>query len=242
MSQTVKGRASPVEQIATRQGVRPFHHRGTEADLGVLRQTFGGIHPQEFARRLGQAQQAMLAAGKRPLIIDAGANIGATALRFATLYPRALVVSIEPHPGNVALLRRNTEGLAVEVMAAAIGPAPGETRILNPDASEWAFQTGTDGEGPALPVIGVRELIAAKKAEGCAPFIFKCDIEGAEAALFGPDSDWFDEFAMVSVEIHDWLFPDRPTSPGFLQAHARTRRALLVAGENLLSFALPATP
>jgi FkbM family methyltransferase len=148
------------------------------------------------------------------------------------------VVAVEPHPDNVALLRANLGGLDADIRHAAVGRTGGETRIVNPDASEWAFRTGeadAEGAGPLVPVITIPNLVREKAAQGMVPLILKCDIEGAEADLFDADSDWFDAFAMVSVEPHDWMLPDQLTANGFLRAHLRTPRSLLLQGENLVS-------
>src|SRR5262245_50214060 len=41
------------------------------------------------------------------VIVDCGANIGITSLFLAARYPRAAILSIEPHPENFALLKAN---------------------------------------------------------------------------------------------------------------------------------------
>jgi FkbM family methyltransferase len=38
--------------------------------------------------------------GQTPLILDLGANIGASAVWFAVRYPAAHIVAFEPHPDN----------------------------------------------------------------------------------------------------------------------------------------------
>jgi FkbM family methyltransferase len=43
------------------------------------------------------------------VVVDCGANIGITSLFLAARYPRAKILSIEPHPGNFALLKANVE-------------------------------------------------------------------------------------------------------------------------------------
>jgi len=230
--------------VETPAGARAFHHRGTVADRGVIGQTFGhkpkkSAAPPPRLRRLAPFAARMLAQGRRPLILDLGANIGATALRYAVHFPQARVIALEPHEGNAGLARRNTEGLDVEVRVAAIGPRPGEARIENPGGEEWGFRFSEAGIGAAVPVTTIPALIAEAAALGFEPFILKCDVEGAEIDLFDADSAWFDAFAMVSCEPHDWMSKRRMTINGFLRAHLRTPRQLLIQGDNLLSIALP---
>ena len=54
------------------------------------------------------AYDGMLAAGETPFIVDCGANIGLSALYFASHLPKAKIVGIEPARDNVELARRNT--------------------------------------------------------------------------------------------------------------------------------------
>jgi FkbM family methyltransferase len=153
------------------------------------------------------------------------------------LFPKARIIAVEPHAGNAAVCRCNLEGLDAIVHTAAIGPERGTARIANPQAMEWSFRVTASEQhaADAVPVLTIPDLLDAAAAEGCAPFILKCDIEGHEAKLFGSRSAWFDGFAMVSCEPHDWMNSGRSTINGFLRAHLRTRRQLLIAGENLLS-------
>src|SRR2546430_860864 len=59
--------------------------------------------------------EAVLSTNKKPLIIDAGANIGASVIWFATRYPGAQIVAVEPAPNNCDLLVFNTRYYDVEV-------------------------------------------------------------------------------------------------------------------------------
>src|ERR1051325_10671266 len=70
---------------------RAFHHRGSPADQGAIRQLF--VEQQYSLRRLARGAEllrsydAIAAAGRAPLIVDAGANIGASAVWFAGEFP-----------------------------------------------------------------------------------------------------------------------------------------------------------
>lgn len=236
--------AGPVRiTVDTPAGPRLFEHRGSPADRGVVRQCFGpgpakAARPPPRLARLQSAAARIVASGRRPLVLDLGANIGATALRFATHFPEARVIALEPHAGNAALARRNTAGLAVELRVAAIGASPGTARIVNPDAKEWEFRVAEHGTGEAVAVTTIPALLEEAARDGCAPFILKCDVEGAEEFLFDADSAWFDEFAMVSCEPHDWMNRRRMTINGFLRAHLRTPRQLVIHGDNLVSLSM----
>jgi hypothetical protein len=66
-----------------------------------------------FYGRLAQTDNA-------PLIVDAGASIGASAVYFASSFPKAQVVAIDPDPGNFQLLTANTSDMAVECVQSTV--------------------------------------------------------------------------------------------------------------------------
>jgi hypothetical protein len=77
-----------------------YHVRGRDSDIATLRQVFG---EQEYRlkipaieARLEQRYRQMLAAGQVPVIIDAGANVGAAARWFHQAFPEARVIAVEP--------------------------------------------------------------------------------------------------------------------------------------------------
>ena len=66
-------------------------------------------------------------------VVDAGANIGCYTTWVATRHPDARIVAVEPDPGNLLMLARNTAGLDhVRLVAGALWP---EDRPLLLDAS-----------------------------------------------------------------------------------------------------------
>ena len=82
--------------------------RGRDSDIDTLRRVF--LHgdyevPSAPVRdRIMVRYDAIIADGKRRVIVDAGVNIGAAALWYAWLYPQAVILAIEPDPINVAML------------------------------------------------------------------------------------------------------------------------------------------
>lgn len=69
------------------------------------------------------------------MIVDAGANHGQTAIRFARAFPEATIHSFEPVPRSYALLQRATAALGhVHAHACALGDEQGHVRMsLNGD-------------------------------------------------------------------------------------------------------------
>jgi len=119
-----------------------------------------------------------VAQGKKPLIIDAGANIGAAAVYFALRMPSARIVAIEP-PDNFAVLERNTAGLDAEMHLAALG-SPGRVRPVNPglDARGYRTERAQHGAG-SVPVLSINQLYSARAGEAF-PLIGKVDVRSPQ--------------------------------------------------------------
>ena len=221
-------------------GQRKFLFRADSiGDAGVVDQIFRAadyqIHPDARFQSLMRYAAAQSVDGKRPLVIDAGANIGASSVYFALQYPAGRVVAIEPEKGNAELLRRNAEGLDIVVREAALGAEPGEAFLSDPGHSDWGFRVGDSGAVP-VAVVSVPELLSEADSQQLFPLICKIDIEGGEAALFAKNTEWLDRFAMITIELHDWLFPGEGNSRNFLRAIASNDFDFLYRGENVFAF------
>lgn len=211
---------------------RLFQHRGSEADAQVLRQVFdrgdydlGRLRRHEEIARFYENCE-------RPLILDCGANIGASALWFARQYPRARVVAVEPESNNFALLEENTAGWNVGPLLGAVAARPGRIQLFDPGQGEWGFRTSPGGH-----LLGDVRAYTIDELSGlepdCTPFILKIDIEGAESEIFAtpPESP----YPVVIVELHDWMLPRSASSRSFLQWHASQNRDMIQMGENTVS-------
>ncbi len=118
--------------LATRFG--RLHLRRRDTDLLAVRQVLidreydiSGLRQMDRLRAIHAAQ---LASGKRPIIIDAGANIGAASLWFASVFPDAAVIAVEPDPDSAAIARLNLAALPhAHLVEAAIGSAPGRVSL-----------------------------------------------------------------------------------------------------------------
>lgn len=132
------------------------------------------------------------------VLLDLGAHIGATS-RLALERGAAKVIAVEPDPANVAVLRRNLEGQAAEVVAAAVGPKAGSIRLHAQPERPYLSSTlaGEPGRTSVrVPVVALSALLATHR-----PSIVKCDIEFGEYAL--PELRALPAFVRVlAVEIH----------------------------------------
>jgi FkbM family methyltransferase len=172
--------------------------------------------------------------GLRPLIVDAGANIGISALYFALAFDAAVVVAIEPEPGNFALLRSNAAGFDIECLQAALASSEGMARVFDPGWEAWGFRTERHSEGD-IPCVTVDMVYRQFANDGVFPFLVKIDIEGAEEDVFSANTEWIARTPLLVVELHDWLLPGRGTARHFLQTIAQADRDFVPLGENILS-------
>ena len=183
--------------------------------------------------------ERILQQGRMPLIIDCGANIGMSAYWFATQYPRARVLAVEPDPGNAEMARENTSMLQqVEVLQAAVAPVDCRVSLVNTDSGADAFRTEMSAEG-SISAYSIESLVALAKAELQDLLIVKIDIEGFEDALFETNTAWIESAQLVVVEPHDWMIPGTAKANNMLRALSQNRREFLINGEHILSFRLP---
>jgi FkbM family methyltransferase len=181
--------------------------------------------------------EALLAEGRRPVIVDCGANIGLSALFLHSLWPTATVVAVEPERSNYELLRRNTAGVpAIVPIHAAIADRPGTVRITNPSAGSWAFrvEASDDASGDLVPAITIDEACA--RVPNGVPLVVKVDIEGAEQHLFSSNLDWLNRAEVVMVELHDWMRPWSGTTRPLFRALEPLDFDFVLNGENAVLF------
>ncbi|HWW98296.1 MAG TPA: FkbM family methyltransferase [Edaphobacter sp.] len=179
--------------------------------------------------------QEIVASGLQPLIIDCGANIGASVAWFSTRYPEAHIIAVEPAAENFALLRRNCAGLDVDLRHAGISSTDGRAYLDNSSGCHMGFRTTSERRGVEIDLVSVGSLLASKPASAYAPFLLKVDIEGAEKNLFDGDTDPINRFPLIILEPHDWLMPGQHTSQEFFRFHAASGREFCMKHENVAS-------
>lgn len=225
-------------QVATiklpHNATREFFHRGTPADLGVLQQMFG---KQDYSlqrlRRCDELRSTFKSMAK-PLIIDAGANIGASVLWFAMSFPKSHVIGFEPDAENFAFLSANTCGLDVDIRKAAIGSIDGHVTVTDPGEGEWSYRTFLDPAGDC-ELVSITRVIESASNQGYNPYIVKIDIEGGEQNLFAASTEWVEDLPILIIELHDKFMPKQRTSHNFLKCVAKYDRDFISIGENIFS-------
>lgn len=207
------------------------------ADAEVLKQVFRDrqydIPSREHAARVRASYEKILACGDVPLIIDCGAHIGAAAMWFATEFPEAKIIAVEPDEANAELCRHNTAGLTVETVTAAIGAREGRATLLKDGQDVWGYQTRRAAAGgvPVVSIAGLREAQDARHQL----LVVKVDIEGFESDLFAENIEWLDDISLLFVEPHDYLSAHAPAVTATMQRALADRDFhMLISGENLV--------
>jgi FkbM family methyltransferase len=163
--------------------------RPTKADVLVLWQTFG----------LNQC--AIQLAEEPTLIIDAGANIGCTALFFAKTYPNTSIIAIEPDKTNVALAEKNCRTYPnVKIVEGAVWHHSAMVGIENPEGESWAFRMRELSTEEAST--GIRGFTIDELSKDAEISLLKVDIEGGEKTLFSQNTQWLARTGTMLVEVH----------------------------------------
>ena len=148
-------------------------------------------------------------------IIDAGANVGYSAVWFASRFPRSQVIAIEPDAENVRLLRKNVADFTnVTVVHAAVGATSGTTSLVDPGRGAWGYRTWVGDEAVPGQAVTVRESVRVVSIGDVldefgvrSVGLVKIDIEGAELEVFERAAAWVDRADAVMVELHDRFRP-----------------------------------
>jgi FkbM family methyltransferase len=162
--------------------------REDTSDRAAFDEVFGGAYDVSLAE-------------PPELVLDLGANVGYAAVAFALRWPDAHVVAVEPEPANVRLLRRNVEGLDVEVVEAAVWPHEARLELEDPGKGRWAFRVDESSAG-SVRAATVPQLLAGRTAG-----LVKMDVEGSELAIFSGDTGWLEAVDVLAIELHDRYRP-----------------------------------
>lgn len=191
--------------------VHAFHLRRKTSDTLVLRQLY------EWAEHDFLKPNMPFNA-----ILDAGANIGIASVLFATMFPNALVVSVEASNRNFKVLQKNVAPYPnVIPVNAALWPRVAPLSLIvgprNLDKPpEWGFmvvETSTLKDKTAVEdsLAGVSAPFLLK-VFGVPAFDFvKVDIEGGEGELLAHDTPeetgWVNKAKMIAMELHGDMAP-----------------------------------
>jgi FkbM family methyltransferase len=224
--------------VETPVGDQTLFYRRWTSDEGVALQIFDAREYDVTKLRRFADLKSFLdrihSSGQRPLIIDAGANIGLSSVFFAMQFPTALVVAVEPEEKNFDVLRKNATRFNIACLKASISSQTGRAKVTDPGRGDWGYRTEPAADGD-VPSVTINSLFQQYAKDRLVPFIVKIDIEGGEKDLFGLNTEWIRETPLLIVELHDWLFPKSGTSGPFLRSIAGLDRDFLQKSENIFS-------
>jgi FkbM family methyltransferase len=230
-------------------GITPeFWMRAKGSDLRVILQIFLARDYDldwcaPYKHHVAQICAQIRSEGNVPLIIDGGANIGASTIWFASNFPECQVFGIEPEPRNFAVLSRNAASYSnITLFQAALWDRPDRLSLVCGEESGWACRVEERvRDKPNVSTVTVPDLLS--RDARLRPVIVKVDIEGAETALLSSATEWVDDVPLMIFEQHDnnwqWLGTWQGTGHAFFSVLARRKREYLFRGENVLAFLHP---
>jgi len=221
-------------------GVGKVTVRPSDTDIGTFYKVFGekqydlsGIPQAELLRR---DYEEILGKGKEPIVIDAGANVGAATIWFAKQFPLARIFAVEPEARNAAICRSNIASLSkVTLLEGGIAGKAGKMRIAAVVGGSVGVQGTRTEDETGIDLYSVADIIAMAQPDGSL-WLVKIDIEGFEADLFASNASWVGDASAIFIEPHDWLFPGKGTSQSMQKALLGAGFEILIRGENLVFF------
>jgi FkbM family methyltransferase len=154
-----------------------------------------------------------------PVIFDAGANVGVSALWFLAQHPGAQLHCFEPEGENFRLLEANLGGRKnVRLTRAALGAQSGEAllHVAEHGAMHSVVDPGAGEGAQRVPQLGLREYVESEGVERID--LLKIDVEGSELDLLLGLGDRIDRVAVIVGELHE-RFVDEVAFYGLLERH-----------------------
>lgn len=140
------------------------------------------------------------------IIVDAGANIGMTSAFFASKYPGATIIAVEPAVHNFQLLQENTTRYEnVSCLQAALWHEDTMLQLTDPGRGDNSLQVNAS-EGGDTQAVCVGSIMQRYKLTHID--VLKIDIEGAEEAVFSMGYEmWLPKVKMLIIELHEKIKP-----------------------------------
>lgn len=142
-------------------------------------------------------------------IIDAGANIGLTAIFFANRFSQSIIVALEPDTGNFEMLTANTKAYRnIIPVKCGLWNNDAYLEVVDEHKGNNAFIVKESGAGKkgsikAVSVTSVMDEFNWDKID-----ILKMDIEGSEKKVFEQGyEEWLPKVKILIIELHDRIAP-----------------------------------
>ena len=167
-------------------------------------------------------------------IIDGGGNIGLTAAFFATKYPEAKILTIEPDAENFALLKQNTSAYKnIEGLNGAVWHRPANLIIkdLGIGSNGFTVEEASAEAENTIQAWSISDLMQKMSWTSCD--LVKLDVEGSEKEIFSNNFEsWLPKTKTLVIELHDRIKKD--CSKTVFASINQYNFSMRVAGENLV--------
>lgn len=193
----------PVVLPARIEGIsQPVYLRIPSSDLKVFEQVV--LH-----------REYMLASQRQPaFIVDAGANIGLASVLFATQFPHARILALEPEKNNFDLMVKNVAPYPnVIPVRGALWSETTDLDVIDPGFGNWGFQVGAHSNGNHAATASDQVVHALTVERILREFdlvsidILKIDIEGSELEIFQTANRWIEKVDSMVIELHERMRP-----------------------------------
>jgi FkbM family methyltransferase len=164
-------------------------------DQAALAEIFG-IKPYQPAQSAANPKR----------ILDLGANIGMATLFLTTQFPDAEIASVEPFPGNLAILRENVRlnQIRSTIFAGAVGVSSGEAELSVGNVADAVSLVPASDAGRQTKLrvkqFSVDEIM--DQLHWTQIDLLKIDIEGYEKTLFKSNNAWLGRVNQIVGEAH----------------------------------------
>ena len=230
------GRGSPAPTFAPPDD-RVYLRPGT-SDLSIFREIFvdGQYDFAEFtvSHRTKQRYDKLLAQGRTPLIVDAGANIGLASIFLARQFPDADFELIEADEANAAVARENIARYKrMRLHTRALWYEHTQLSILpSEDCSTLRVKADGASTGAKLVETVTMADIVGDRSEDL--LLVKMDIEGGERDVLARGNDWLKASPVIMIEPHDGVFQASGSLAGLLAFESYREGTILVKGRTLM--------
>lgn len=161
---------------------------------------------------LGDEEYDYLTFGNPKIILDVGANIGASTRFFANSFPGSKIYALEPDAKNYRLLKRNTTSCKnVTPLQLALWIDNNPHNLNQRMTGTWGFtlckvhSSSSRKTSAIVPCVTLPELMEQERIQYID--IMKMDIEGAEKEILEDSKDWIGKVGILTAELHDRINP-----------------------------------
>lgn len=144
------------------------------------------------------------------VIIDAGANIGLSALYFSSQFPSGKIYALEPFKENYDLLVKNTKQHSQIVpLHTALWRESKSLAVSDAGGGFWGVQVRESElqQNEGIKSVSIESLMRQFNIDEID--ILKMDIEGAEREVFSANYEyWLPRVKILIIELHDFIYRD----------------------------------